>query len=92
MFKWALSQKKGSFTHKIADYLVFKKIRNNLGGRLRLTISGGASLNEKIGKFFSKVGITILEGYGLTETSPVIAANREADCKYGTVGKPIPGV
>jgi long-chain acyl-CoA synthetase len=63
-----------------------------MGGRLRLTISGGASLNENIGKFFSKIGITVLEGYGLTETSPVIAANREGDFKFGTVGKIVPGV
>lgn len=92
IFKWALGQKKNSFAYKIADFLVFKKIRNQLGGRLRLTISGGASLNEKIGRFFAKIGITILEGYGLTESSPVISANREGDFKFGTVGKIIPGV
>ncbi len=91
-FKWALKQKKGSFSHKIADYLAFKKIRGQLGGRMRLAISGGASLNENIAKFFSKIGITILEGYGLTETSPVIAANMEEDFKFGTVGKIVPGV
>mgnify|MGYP001617846752 CR=1 FL=1 len=51
-----------------------------------------ASLNENIGKFFSKIGIVVLEGYGLTETSPVISANRENDIKFGTVGKVIPGV
>ena len=63
-----------------------------MGGRLRLAVSGGASLNEKIGRFFLKTGITILEGYGLTETSPVIAVNRENDFKFGAVGKLIPGV
>lgn len=91
-FKWALRQKKNSFRYKIADFIVFKKIRNQLGGRLRLTVSGGASLNEKIARFFSKIGILILEGYGLTESSPVISANREGDLKFGTVGKIVPGV
>lgn len=92
IFKWALRQKKNSFLWKIADFLVFKKIRHQMGGKLRLTISGGASLNENIGKFFHKIGITILEGYGLTETSPVISANRAGDLKFGSVGKVVPGV
>ena len=92
LFKWALRQKKGSFAYKTADFLVFKKIRAQMGGKLRLSISGGASLNGNIGRFFSKIGITILEGYGLTETSPVISANRENDFKFGTVGKIVPGV
>lgn len=92
IFKWALKQKKESFAYKIADSMVFKKIRSQLGGRLRLTISGGASLNENIGRFFLKLGILVLEGYGLTETSPVISANREGDFKFGAVGKIIPGV
>ena len=92
IFKWALKQKKNTFRYKIADYLAFKKIRQRMGGRLRLTISGGASLNENIGGFFSKIGIKVLEGYGLTETSPVVSANREKDFKFGTVGKIIPGV
>jgi long-chain acyl-CoA synthetase len=63
-----------------------------MGGKLRITISGGASLNENIGRFFSKIGVLILEGYGLTETSPVISANQESDFKFGTVGKVVPGV
>jgi long-chain acyl-CoA synthetase len=92
VFKWALKQKEGSFRYIMADLFVFKKIRKQLGGKLRLAISGGASLNEKIGKFFSKIGITILEGYGLTETSPVISANSAGDFKFSTVGKAIPGV
>jgi len=92
IFKWALKQKKDTFRHKLADFLVFKKIKGLMGGKLRLTISGGASLSENLGRFFLKLGILILEGYGLTETSPVISANQENDFKFGTVGKIIPGV
>ncbi|MFH1967870.1 MAG: long-chain fatty acid--CoA ligase [bacterium] len=91
-FLWALKQKKGSFSYKIGDFLAFQKIRQLMGGRIRLAISGGASLNEKVGRFFSKVGVTILEGYGLTETSPVISANQENDFKFATVGRIVPGV
>lgn len=92
IFKWALKQKKDNFRYKLADFLVFKKIKSSMGGRLRLTISGGASLSENLGRFFLKTGILILEGYGLTETSPVISANQENSFKFGTVGKVIPGV
>jgi len=92
IFKWALKRKKNTIGYKIADIAAFRKIRQQLGGKLRLTISGGASLNKDIARFFSKIGIIILEGYGLTETSPVISANREFDFKFGTVGKIIPGV
>ncbi|MCX6759944.1 MAG: long-chain fatty acid--CoA ligase [Candidatus Nealsonbacteria bacterium] len=91
MFKWALKQKRGSLRYKIADLLVFSKIRQKMGGRLRLTISGGASLNEKTARFFLKIGILVIEGYGLTETSPVVSSNREKEFKFGTVGKPIFG-
>jgi len=87
IFHWALKRKNSGFSHWLTDYLIFKKIRNQLGGRLRLTVSGGASLNKKIAKFFLKIGILILEGYGLTETSPVISVNQENDFKFGTVGK-----
>jgi long-chain acyl-CoA synthetase len=92
IFTWALKQKKNTFSYKLADFLAFKTIKKRMGGRLRLTISGGASLNENIARFFYKIGILILEGYGLTETSPVISVNREEDFKFGTVGKIIPGV
>ncbi|MBI2053827.1 MAG: long-chain fatty acid--CoA ligase [Candidatus Staskawiczbacteria bacterium] len=92
IFKWALKQEKNTFWHRLADIVVFKKIKSLLGGKLRLTVSGGASLNENLGRFFLKIGILILEGYGLTETSPVISVNQENDFKFGAVGKIIPGV
>jgi long-chain acyl-CoA synthetase len=92
IFLWALKQKRHSFFGKIADRLVFEKIREQLGGRIRLSISGGASLNEKIAKFFLKIGIAVLEGYGLTETSPVVCVNRENNFRFGTVGKALDGV
>ena len=78
--------------HKIADALVFKKLREKTGGKLRFFISGGAALAKDLGVFFEAAGIKIREGYGLTESSPVIAANRVDDFKFGTVGKPFPGV
>jgi long-chain acyl-CoA synthetase len=81
-----------SLKHKLADKLVFGKIREKTGGRLRFFISGGAALPMYLGKFFEAIGIPIVEGYGLTESSPVIAANRVDDYKFGTVGKPFPGV
>jgi len=87
IFIWALHQSKNTFSYKIADFLVFKKIRNNLGGRIRIAISGGAKLNDNLVKFFSKIGIIILEGYGLTETSPVICVLTENDMKeFGKIG------
>lgn len=92
LFVWALKQRRGTLLFLFADRLVFKKIRAGLGGRLRLTISGGASLNKKLARFFMKIGVVILEGYGLTETSPVIALNRERDLRFGTVGKTLQDV
>jgi long-chain acyl-CoA synthetase len=76
----------------IADRLVFSKIRERMGGRIRFFASGGAALSRELGEFFQSVGITILEGYGLTESSPVISVNRPGAAKFGTVGTPIPGV
>lgn len=69
------------------DLIVFKKIRHILGGNLRMAISGGASLNQAIAKFFASFGVLVIEGYGLTETSPIVAVNQIADHKFGTVGK-----
>ena len=81
-----------SIRYALADALVLSKIRNRLGGRLRLLVSGGAALPRSLALFFHGVGFTILEGYGLTETSPVIACNRPDHFKFGTVGPAIPGV
>ena len=78
--------------HKLASKLVFSKLQTATGGRIRFFVSGGAALPQYLGEFFEAIGIAIIEGYGLTETSPVLAANRLDDYRFGTVGKPIPGV
>jgi long-chain acyl-CoA synthetase len=80
------------FYQEIADRLVFRKIRSRLGGRIRFLASGGAALAPELAEFFEAVGIAIIEGYGMTESSPVISFNRIDDYEFGTVGKPIPGV
>ncbi|HEV7644900.1 MAG TPA: long-chain fatty acid--CoA ligase [Pyrinomonadaceae bacterium] len=78
--------------HSIADHLVYKKFREFFGGDLRHCISGGAALSDEIALIFTGAGVSIMQGYGLTETSPVISSNNIIDWRLGTVGKPIPNV
>jgi long-chain acyl-CoA synthetase len=78
--------------HAVFDRLVYGKLRAALGGKARWAISGGAALSERLGHFFRGVGVTVLEGYGLTETSPAAAVNRPDRQKIGSVGQPLPGV
>ncbi|MEP7147347.1 MAG: long-chain fatty acid--CoA ligase [Acidobacteriota bacterium] len=78
-----------SLKHKIADVLVYSKLREFFGGRLRACITGGAALPDDIFLIFTGAGIAIMQGYGLTETSPVITSNNPSAVKLGTVGKPI---
>lgn len=92
IFVWALKQEPKTIGHLAAEFLVFRKIRQNLGGHLRLAICGGATLNHKLARFFDRLGLIIVEGYGLTETSPVATVNRPDNIKFGTVGQKLPGV
>lgn len=107
IFRWAFAVGKRAAAHRlegrepagllgwqysIADQVVFSRIRERTGGRLRYFVSGGAPLAREINEFFYTIGITILEGYGLTETSPILTTNTPNAFRFGTVGQPIPGV
>jgi long-chain acyl-CoA synthetase len=104
IYNWALSvgrankpailagQTPTSPSWKLANKLVFSKIREGLGGRVETFISGGAPLGRELAEWFSTVGIRIHEGYGLTETSPVIAVNTPVNHRIGTVGKILPNL
>ena len=76
----------------LAGKLVFSKLHEKLGGNLRFAVSGGAALPKRIGEFFQGAGVTIIEGYGLTETSPVLTVNPVNSPRYGTVGHVMPGI
>ena len=78
--------------HALFDRLVYSKLRAALGGQTQYAVSGGAALSERLGHFFRGAGITVLEGYGLTETTAAATVNRPDRVKIGTVGLPLPGV
>ncbi len=104
IYRWALSvgrshsgeilagKTRNSLTWKLANKLVFSQIRARLGGKVRIFVSGGAPLGKELASWYASVGIRIHEGYGLTETSPVIAINTPQDHKIGTVGRPLANV
>jgi long-chain acyl-CoA synthetase len=78
--------------HALFDRLVYGKLRAALGGRAQYAVSGGAALTERLSHFFRGIGVTVLEGYGLTETTAAATVNRPDRNKIGTVGMPLPGV
>lgn len=77
--------------HALFDLLVYAKLRQAMGGRVTHSVSAGAALGERLGHFFRGIGVTILEGYGLTETSSASTLNRPGALRIGTVGRPVPG-
>lgn len=107
IFKWALKVGKEYYEankyghglsfvlemeYKLADKLVFSTIKSKTGGNIEIMASGGAPLMKELAEFFAYIGMPIQEGYGLTETSPVISFNRKSNIKFGTVGQLIPDV
>lgn len=81
-----------SLTLKLADKLIFKKVRQRFGGRLRIVVSGSAALSKEVAEFIDALGIDVYEGYGLTETAPVASVNTPGNRKIGSVGKALPNV
>src|SRR5699024_7946594 len=77
--------------HTVFDKLVYSKLREVMGGRLEYAVSGGGPLGEHLGHFYRGIGIDIIEGYGLTETTAPVTVNVPHDARLGTVGKPLPG-
>jgi len=77
--------------HRIADRLVYAKVKERLGGRLRMAISGGAPLSAEIAEFFHSIDILLIEGYGLTECTTAASTNTQDDYRFGTVGRALPG-
>jgi len=103
IFRWAMNVGAKAATNgnpgfylqmqrRLAHKLVFERLHERLGGNLRFAVSGGAALPSAIGEFFLAAGVTIIEGYGLTETAPVLTINPYNDPRFGTVGHVIPGV
>ena len=78
--------------HRIADKIIYSKIKAKLGGKIKFFISGGAPLSSDVAEFFASLNVTILEGYGLTETSPVLTSNTPGTVKFGSVGKVLENV
>jgi long-chain acyl-CoA synthetase len=95
--EWSRAQERGSapvalrLQHAVFDRLVYGKLRAALGGRATHAVSGGAALGERLGHFFTGIGVIVLEGYGLTETTAGACINRTDARRIGTVGKPVPG-
>ncbi len=92
LFQYATGRPTSGLLRAVFEKMFFSKIREGLGGNLRLVVSGGAALNPDIERFFQHCGLTILQGYGLTETSPVVAVNPPDNIKIGTIGPAIEGV
>jgi long-chain acyl-CoA synthetase len=107
VFRWALSVGQArarallrgkpvglltALQYPLADRLVFSKIRANVGGRLRIVVSGSAPLSDSVAEFFHAVGLPVIEGYGLTETAPILTVNPQQAPRVGSVGRAIPGV
>ena len=104
VYRWAISvgrahldqvlagKRPSSLTWKLANRLVFSKVLEAMGGNVRIFVSGGAPLGKELATWYAEIGLLVHEGYGLTETSPVIAVNSPRACKLGTVGRPLSNV